>query len=154
MYIACLCPNLVSVHFYAIPILHFKFYKFLFTCNSYYQQNNDGQLFWHNWDKPSRDGGLSIPVFVLLLYVLCVLCRTRPRLWCWQLEEVTQMWYKYYWVDKMWTSTWEIRFVPLNRNGHLLSHMSLHIHVAIKIINFRLNKLIFDTRDAQIKGYG
>ena len=25
MYIACLCPNLVSVHFYAIPILHFKF---------------------------------------------------------------------------------------------------------------------------------
>ena len=33
MYIACLCPNLVSVHFYAIPILHFKFPKFLFTCN-------------------------------------------------------------------------------------------------------------------------
>ena len=32
MYIACLCPNLVSVHFYAIPILHFKFPKFLFTC--------------------------------------------------------------------------------------------------------------------------
>ena len=32
MYIACLCPNLVSVHFYAIPILHFKFHKFLFTC--------------------------------------------------------------------------------------------------------------------------
>ena len=29
MYIACLCPNLVSVHFYAIPILHFKF---PFTC--------------------------------------------------------------------------------------------------------------------------
>ena len=28
MYIACLCPNLVSVHFYAIPILHFKFHKF------------------------------------------------------------------------------------------------------------------------------
>ena len=28
MYIACLCPNLVSVHFYAIPILHFKFSKF------------------------------------------------------------------------------------------------------------------------------
>ena len=28
MYIACLCPNLVSVHFYAIPILHFKFPKF------------------------------------------------------------------------------------------------------------------------------
>ena len=27
-YIACLCPNLVSVHFYAIPILHFKFPKF------------------------------------------------------------------------------------------------------------------------------
>ena len=25
MYIVCLCPNLVSVHFYAIPILHFKF---------------------------------------------------------------------------------------------------------------------------------
>ena len=25
-YIACLCPNLVSVHFYAIPILHFKFH--------------------------------------------------------------------------------------------------------------------------------
>ena len=24
MYIACLCSNLVSVHFYAIPILHFK----------------------------------------------------------------------------------------------------------------------------------
>ena len=24
MYIACLCPNLVSVHFYAIPTLHFK----------------------------------------------------------------------------------------------------------------------------------
>ena len=32
MYIACLCPNLVSVHFYAIPILHFKFPKLLFTC--------------------------------------------------------------------------------------------------------------------------
>ena len=32
MYIACLCPNLVSVHYYAIPILHFKFHKFLFTC--------------------------------------------------------------------------------------------------------------------------
>ena len=31
MYIdlACLCPNLVSVHFYAIPILHFKFPNFL-----------------------------------------------------------------------------------------------------------------------------
>ena len=29
MYIACLCPNLVSVHFYAIPILHFKFPKFV-----------------------------------------------------------------------------------------------------------------------------
>ena len=28
MYIACLCPNLVSVHFYAIPILHFRFPKF------------------------------------------------------------------------------------------------------------------------------
>ena len=28
MYIACLCPNLVSVHFYAIPIFHFKFPKF------------------------------------------------------------------------------------------------------------------------------
>ena len=28
MYIACLCPNLVSVHFYAIPILHFKFTNF------------------------------------------------------------------------------------------------------------------------------
>ena len=28
MYIACLCPNLVSVHFYAIPILHFKFHNF------------------------------------------------------------------------------------------------------------------------------
>ena len=28
MYIACLCPNLVSVYFYAIPTLHFKFYKF------------------------------------------------------------------------------------------------------------------------------
>ena len=28
MYIACLCPNLVSVRFYAIPILHFKFPKF------------------------------------------------------------------------------------------------------------------------------
>ena len=37
MYIACLCPNLVSVHFYAIPILHFKFPKFfiylyVYTC--------------------------------------------------------------------------------------------------------------------------
>ena len=30
MYIACLCPNLVSVHFYAIPILHSKFPKFKF----------------------------------------------------------------------------------------------------------------------------
>ena len=28
MYIACQCPNLVSVHFYAIPILHFKFPNF------------------------------------------------------------------------------------------------------------------------------
>ena len=28
MYIAGLCPNLVTVHFYAIPILH---YNFLFT---------------------------------------------------------------------------------------------------------------------------
>ena len=37
MYIACLCPNLVSVHFYAIPIFHFKFYtsNFLFTCCVY-----------------------------------------------------------------------------------------------------------------------
>ena len=32
MYITCLCPSLVSVHFYAIPILHFKFPKFLFPC--------------------------------------------------------------------------------------------------------------------------
>ena len=32
MYIACLCSNLVSVYFYAIPILHFKFPNFLFTC--------------------------------------------------------------------------------------------------------------------------
>ena len=32
MYIACLCPNLVSVHFCAIPILHFKF-----TCTQYYR---------------------------------------------------------------------------------------------------------------------
>ena len=30
MYIACLCPNLVSVPFYAIPILHFKFPKFFY----------------------------------------------------------------------------------------------------------------------------
>ena len=29
MYIACLCPNLVSVHFYTIPILHFKFFYLL-----------------------------------------------------------------------------------------------------------------------------
>ena len=79
----------------------------------------------------SMDGGLSTPVFVLLLNVLCVLCRTRSPLWCMQLEEVTQMWFKYYWVDKMWTSTWEIRFVHLNGNGHLLSHMSLHVHVAV-----------------------
>ena len=28
MYIACLCPNLVSVHFYAIPIYTSKFLKF------------------------------------------------------------------------------------------------------------------------------
>ena len=28
----------------------------------------------------TRDGGLSTPVFVLLLYVNCVLCRTRPPL--------------------------------------------------------------------------
>ena len=26
------CSNLVAVHFYAIPTLHFKFLKFLFTC--------------------------------------------------------------------------------------------------------------------------
>ena len=26
MYIAYLCPNLVSVHLYAIPVLHFKFH--------------------------------------------------------------------------------------------------------------------------------
>ena len=32
MCIACLCPNLVSVHFYALPILHFKFPKFLLVC--------------------------------------------------------------------------------------------------------------------------
>ena len=32
MYIACLYPNLVSVYFYAIPILdlHFKFPKFFY----------------------------------------------------------------------------------------------------------------------------
>ena len=30
MYIACLCPNLVSVYFYAIPILHFKFPNFFY----------------------------------------------------------------------------------------------------------------------------
>ena len=24
-----MCPNLVSVHFYAIPILHFKFFLFI-----------------------------------------------------------------------------------------------------------------------------
>ena len=30
MYIACLCPNLVSVHFYAIPIYTSNF---LFTCD-------------------------------------------------------------------------------------------------------------------------
>ena len=28
MYIACLCPNLVSVNFYAIPILHSNFLNF------------------------------------------------------------------------------------------------------------------------------
>ena len=32
MYIACLCPNLVSVHFYAIPIYTSNFLNFLFTC--------------------------------------------------------------------------------------------------------------------------
>ena len=32
MYIACLCPNLVSVHFYAIPIYSSNFLNFLFTC--------------------------------------------------------------------------------------------------------------------------
>ena len=31
IYIACLCPNLVSVHFYAITILHSQF---LFTCHT------------------------------------------------------------------------------------------------------------------------
>ena len=31
MYIACLCPNLVSVHLYAIPILHFKFYLLVYS---------------------------------------------------------------------------------------------------------------------------
>ena len=30
--ITCLCPNLVSVPFYTIPIFPFKFPKFLFTC--------------------------------------------------------------------------------------------------------------------------
>ena len=35
MYIACLCPNLVSVHFYAIAILHFKFpIFFIYLLNS------------------------------------------------------------------------------------------------------------------------
>ena len=38
MYIACLCPNLVSVHFNAVPILHFKFHKFLFTCNIFLEK--------------------------------------------------------------------------------------------------------------------
>ena len=32
IYIACLCPNLVSVHFYAIPIYTSNFLNFLFTC--------------------------------------------------------------------------------------------------------------------------
>ena len=35
MYIACLCPNLVSVHFYAISILHFKFPKFFIYLYNY-----------------------------------------------------------------------------------------------------------------------
>ena len=36
MYIACLCPNLVSVHFYAIPILHFIFPKlFIYLLYTY-----------------------------------------------------------------------------------------------------------------------
>ena len=35
MFIACLCPNLVFVHYYAIPILatHFKFHKFFIDIN-------------------------------------------------------------------------------------------------------------------------
>ena len=36
MYIACLCPNLVSVHFYAIPIYTSNFLNFLFTCSYSY----------------------------------------------------------------------------------------------------------------------
>ena len=39
MYIACLCPNLVSVHFYAIPILHFKFPKFFIYLSNMTQGN-------------------------------------------------------------------------------------------------------------------
>ena len=35
MYIACVCPNLVSVPFCEIPILHLQFPKFLFTCKHF-----------------------------------------------------------------------------------------------------------------------
>ena len=40
MCIACLCPNLVSVHFYAIPILHFKFPKFFIYLSLTIVSNN------------------------------------------------------------------------------------------------------------------
>ena len=41
MYIACLCPNLVSVHFYGIPILHFKFLNFyLLVSNHFFNYNS------------------------------------------------------------------------------------------------------------------
>ena len=41
MYIACLCPNLVSVQFYAIPILHFKFHKYIYRSTYMYLLDMD-----------------------------------------------------------------------------------------------------------------
>ena len=50
MYIACRCPNLVSVHFSSIPILHFKFPKFLLVYIEFliitFIQNHMAERIW------------------------------------------------------------------------------------------------------------
>ena len=109
MYIACLCPNLVSVHFYAIPILHFKFPKFfiylyiilcttkfyrslaragsyrrtkIFKMNQYFRQFRSGgtKIFIKNFDPRTISAGTKISVTCLSAYQCVTVTYVRANL--------------------------------------------------------------------------
>ena len=54
MYIACLCPNLVSVHFYAIPIHNFCLQLAFLACFSCYYFEHSASKIKPMWQQSHR----------------------------------------------------------------------------------------------------